>query len=198
MNGSNVGPISLGTIRARRADKMLRFAKLQARERQWIRLSEIAEHYGRERSAAAGYAALQTSILANDFIERGRSRLLYLHPWSPMAKMTSGKMQILGEVYDPETLARHYIGCCWVPIAMAIKWCARHRVSTTGWLAGRKRRAGRTEIDDQRVLAEMQALMAEGMPASQAAQHLAAKAPGHSREATIDRLRHKARRINSR
>jgi hypothetical protein len=177
---------------------MLRFAELQARERRWIRLSEIAEHYGRERGTAAGYSALQASILDDNFVERGCSRLLYLHPWSPMAKMTSGKMQTLVEVYgDPEILARHYIGCCWVPVAMAIKWCARHRVPTTGWLAGRKRRAGRTEIDDRRVLAEMQALMAEGMPASQAAQRLAAKAPGHSREATIDRLRRKVRRIKS-
>ena len=63
-------------VRERRAEKILRFAKCQARERQWIRLSEIAERYGRERSTAAGYAALQTSILGNEFVEHGRSQLL--------------------------------------------------------------------------------------------------------------------------
>jgi hypothetical protein len=196
MVGSKMGPISLGAIRERRAEKMLRFAKRQATERQWIRLSEIADHYGRERSAAAGYAALQASILADQFVERGRSRLLYLHPWSTMAKMTSGKMRTLIEVYsNPEILTRHYVGCCWMPIDMAIKWCAQHRVRTTGWLVGRRRRGGRTKIDDDRPLAEMKALMAGGMPTLQAAQQVAPKAAGHSLEAKIERLRRKARRI---
>jgi len=173
---------------------MLRFAELQARERRWIRLSEIAEHYGRERSTAAAYSALQASILNDDFIERGRSRLLYLHPWSTMAKMTSGKLQTLIDVYrDPEILARHYIGCCWVPVAMAMKWCAQHRIRTTGWLTGRRRRCGRVTIADDHLVSEMRALMADGMPAVQAARVMAPKAAGHSFEAKVDRLRRKVR-----
>src|SRR5215469_12491824 len=102
---SKIGPISpedtarrrRDMIREWRAQRMLRFAERQVTARRWIRLSEIAERYGRERSTAAGYAALQASILAGEFEAGGRSRLLYLHPWSTMAKMTPGKMQTVTE-----------------------------------------------------------------------------------------------------
>jgi hypothetical protein len=53
------------------------------------------------------------------FAEGGRLRLFYLHPMSPMAKMNSGKMRTVIEVYPPETVKRHYVRCCWVPIPRA-------------------------------------------------------------------------------
>jgi hypothetical protein len=180
-------------VREWRAERMLRFAEREAQARQWIRLSEIAERYGHERSTAA-------SILNGEFEDRGRSRLLYLHPWSTMAKMTRGKMETLEKVYrDPELLARNYIGCCWIPIDMALRWCSRHQVNTVGWLTGRTvfpSRRGRRIVDDDHAVREMRQLIAEqGISIRQASERVAAKSRGIGTVAsTADRLRRKHRK----
>ena len=113
-----------------RANRILRFTERQRVERNWIRLSELAERYGRERSTTEAYQKLYDAIMAGDFETAGRSRLLYLHPATALAKMTRNK--IAG--YPKDYAIKHYVEPSWAPKALAVQWCEVNNVSTLGWL----------------------------------------------------------------
>src|SRR5271169_6453716 len=77
-----------------RINREVRFTWRQQRQREWISFREIAE-WCAERSGqfnevelTRAYDMLQHDLLNGDFEEHGRSKVLYLHFRTPMAKMT--------------------------------------------------------------------------------------------------------------
>src|SRR5215471_8692120 len=65
-----------------------RFKERQRRTREWINVAELAEWCSKEHQSivpseqkrAAAFDTLTSDLLAGEFEENGRSRVLYLHP----------------------------------------------------------------------------------------------------------------------
>src|SRR5262245_48599985 len=99
-----------GLFQQWRAARIERFTKIQRCTREWINFAEIAawcaDESGvvpNEEARAAAYQKLQQDLLEGDFEENGRSRVLYLHPYTTKARMTRGWLTRLMEVYDEQT-----------------------------------------------------------------------------------------------
>lgn len=152
-----------------RAARILRFAELQTRQRNWIRFTELAEreqlrvsasdYIGDHFSIYDGYRAFREAILAGRFETQGRSRILYLHPLTTKARMTREFLAHMVECNPNETVGRQYLGCCWLPRALAISWCeSRNIAASAEWLVRPLRppkRRGRRHLDDSTALAIM-------------------------------------------
>jgi hypothetical protein len=84
-----------------RIARIERFTEKQGRDREWINFAEIAEWCSKEDGSivsneekrAAAFDTLASDLLAGEFEENGRSRVLYLHPYSARARMTRGWLQ---------------------------------------------------------------------------------------------------------
>jgi len=195
---------------ATRALRILRFEERQNDKRQWIRLSTLAERVGREISTTEGYALLRAAILNGEFEKAGRSRLLYLHPETSMAKMTREKLKELEHwqgAGGTDIINIQYVGCCWVPFAMAMAWCRRNSVSVAGWMELHRAAPGRPEgsgvIDDAPALHAMHQHISQSksrgdkpvLSVRKAALIVVARPDqglrGNSPEAACDRLRRK-------
>jgi hypothetical protein len=184
-------------------NRILRFSKRQDRERSWINFKDLAERYGRNVSVSEGFKQLQVAILAGEFEQNGRCRVLYLHPVVTKTKMTRAWLTTVTEVYEPATIERQYLGWCWVPREMAIAWCNSRNVSVKAWLDSnakrpirRGRQKGWSPIDDSAALEEMRRLIAKfknNMSHRAAAREVVAgmRMRGNSQDADIDRLRKK-------
>jgi hypothetical protein len=85
----------------------VRFAEDQRRKREWINFAEIADWCSEvdgsvvpnESARASAYEKLQRDLLEGDFEENGRSRVLYLHPWTVKAKVTRQWMENMIETH---------------------------------------------------------------------------------------------------
>jgi hypothetical protein len=79
-----------------RSARMERFAQTQRRERNWINVEEIGELCSEldgsgvpnEAARENAYRNFEHDLLHGDFEENGRSRVLYLHPWTVRTRMT--------------------------------------------------------------------------------------------------------------
>ena len=124
--------------RQRRADRIRRFSENQKRTRHWINFAEIAvwcsELSGSvvpdEGARASAYDKLQRDLLEGDFEENGRSRVLYLHPWTVKARMTRHQMQDVIDSHPPATIRSEYFDHCWLPRKFFQRWLAKHELPT--------------------------------------------------------------------
>src|SRR5262245_22657987 len=92
-----------------RAARMERFAQAQLRKREWINFEEVAVLCSElDGSGAPNKAAFENAcrnlehdlLLSSDFEENGRSRVLYLHPWSVKTRMTREYQDAIQYDYD--------------------------------------------------------------------------------------------------
>lgn len=180
-----------------RTNRILRFSERQARERSWINFKELAELYGRNVSVSEGFKQLQAAILAGEFEQDGRCRVLYFHPAVAKTKMTRGWLADIIEVFakQPATIERQYLGCCWVPRAMALAWSNSRNVNSNAKRPTRRGRPkGFSPIDDSAALKEMRRLRAKFKMSYRAAAReavIVVGVRGNSQDADIDRLRKK-------
>ena len=125
--------------RERREDRIRRFTESQRRRRDWINFAEIAEWCSElsgsivsdEDARASAYEKLHADLTAGDFEERGKTRVLFLHPWTPMAKMTRDRARDFIELAAPETLRSEYWDHCWIPRHLFHRWLVKHNLPTT-------------------------------------------------------------------
>jgi hypothetical protein len=183
-----------------RVGRILRFTDRQKIERKWVRLSDVAERYGRERSTQEGYEKLIEAINAREFEAAGRSRLLYLHPGVCMAKMTRDKLDAVSRGIDRQLLISAYIEPCWIPVAMAERWFKKNKVAVVRSVAAaREARRGRPRgsriYDDQRAVTIVAENIRNGYSSYDAAKaaiaelNLTVPSHGASQKAIINRLR---------
>lgn len=119
-----------------RTNREIWFVWLQERRREWITFREIAEWLseiiGRglpnERARANAYDMLQRDLLAGEFEEAGRSCVLYLHFYTPWAKMTQQRLQVALDTFPIETVRSAYLGRCWIPRRHFDRWLAKHEL----------------------------------------------------------------------
>jgi hypothetical protein len=120
--------------RGHRIDREIRFIQRQRRKREWISFREIAEWLseinGRgvpnETARDNAYNMLQHDLLAGQFEEAGRSMVLYLHPATPMGRMTPERLQSWLDTFPVERVRSAYLGRCWIPRRMFDRWLAFH------------------------------------------------------------------------
>ena len=123
-------------MRERREDRIGRFAERQRRRREWINFGEITEWCSElggsivsdEDARTSAYEKLQADLMAGDFEEAGKSRVLYLHPWTPIAKMTRDRARDFTELAPREMLRSEYWNHCWIPRHLFHRWLAKHNL----------------------------------------------------------------------
>jgi hypothetical protein len=131
-----------------RANRIERFTARQRRVREWINFAEIAEWCSKEdgsivpneQKRAAAFDVLQTDLLAGEFEESGRSRVLFLLSTVTKSKMTRASLKDAIEYdYDGQH-GRSYAAHCWIPRGLAEQWFERHRLPLPPWFARSARR----------------------------------------------------------
>ncbi len=121
-----------------RTARIERFIEIQRCKREWINFWEIAEWCSEESSVVpnedareAAYQKLERDLLEGDFEDNGRSRVLYLHPYTSKARMTRDWLTRLMEVYDQSTINSQYLAPCWIPREFFERWLAKHRMQSS-------------------------------------------------------------------
>jgi hypothetical protein len=120
-----------------RANRIERFTVRQRRERQWINFAEIAEWCSKEdgsivpneQKRAAAFDTLQADLLAGEFDENGRSRVLYLHPSTTKSRMTCVWLtDAIDNNYDGHRGRAQYLPYCWIARHSFELWLVKHRL----------------------------------------------------------------------
>ena len=120
-----------------RAARMERFAQAQLRKREWINFEEVAvlcselDGSGVPNDAAFENACrnLERDLLIGDFEDNGRSRVLYLHPWTVRTRMTREWYQNATQYhYDGDRGRSQFLPWCWFSRAMYERWAAKHNL----------------------------------------------------------------------
>jgi hypothetical protein len=110
----------------------------QRRERKWINFAEIAEWCSKEdgsivpneQKRVAAFDTLQGDLLAGEFDENGRSRVLYLHPSTTKSRMTRAwLMDAIDNNYDGHRGRAQFLPCCWIPRRSFDRWLVKHRLA---------------------------------------------------------------------
>jgi hypothetical protein len=122
-----------------REECIQRFTDTQRHLRDWINFAEIADWCSElagsivsdEDARASAYEKLQADLMMGDFEEKGKTRVLYLHPLTPMAKMTRDRARDFMELSPPETLRSEYWDHCWIPRSLFHRWLAKHNLPTS-------------------------------------------------------------------
>jgi len=122
-----------------REERIQRFTNTQRNLRDWINFAEIADWCSElagsivsdEDARGSAYEKLQADLMLGDFEERGKSRVLYLHPLTRMARMTRDRARDFMELAPPETLKSEYWDHCWIPRHLFHRWLAKHNLSTS-------------------------------------------------------------------
>jgi hypothetical protein len=118
-----------------RTARIERFIEIQRYKREWINFWEISDWCSEESGVVpdevareAAYQKLQHDLLEGDFEENGRSRVLYLYPYTSKARMTRDWLTRLMQVYDQTTINSQYLAPCWIPREFFERWLAKHRM----------------------------------------------------------------------
>ena len=136
---ADVTDVLCGGRQARRwrAERIRRFIEKQQRTRDWINFAEIAEWCSKEdqsivpsiEKSAAAYDTLASDLLAGEFEENGRSRVLYLHFAVTKTRMTRERLrEAIDYNYDGAHGRSEYLAHCWMPWRMFERWLAKHRL----------------------------------------------------------------------
>ena len=119
-----------------RAARIKLFEKRQQEAREWINFADIADWCSKEdqsilpneKKREATFDTLESDLLAGEFEESGRSRLLFLHPTTANARMTPEWFKdVRDHNYDGDH-GRSYLAHCWIPRRLFERWLARHRL----------------------------------------------------------------------
>jgi len=119
-----------------RAARIKRFEKRQQEAREWINFADIADWCSKEdqsilpdeRKREATFDTLASDLLAREFEENGRSRVLFLHPTTAKARMTPEWFKdVRDHNYDGDH-GRSYLAHCWIRRRLFERWLVRHRL----------------------------------------------------------------------
>lgn len=120
-----------------RAARIKRFTERQRHKREWINFAEIADWCSKEdqsivpnkEKSAAAFDTLANDLLAGEFTEHGRSRVLYLHPATARARMTREWLHdAMAGNYDGDHGRSAYLAHSWIPRRLFNRWLAKHRL----------------------------------------------------------------------
>jgi hypothetical protein len=118
-----------------RIARIRRFMKVQRHAREWVNFAEIADSCSKEDQSivpneekrTAAYETLACDLLIGDFEEKGKSRVLFLCPWSVGARMKPDRLQTLIVNFGEDHI-RTILDCCWISQRLYKRWLAKHRL----------------------------------------------------------------------
>jgi hypothetical protein len=110
-----------------RFNREVRFTWRQQRLRESISFQEIAE-WLLDLDGRDTYGIFQRDLLAGEFEEAGRSKVLYLHQASAMARMTRQRLNDAIVTLPPDIIRSEYLARCWLPRRMFDRWLAKHEL----------------------------------------------------------------------
>jgi hypothetical protein len=124
-----------------RQNRIQRFTDNQRRYAEWINFAEIADWCSKEdgsilpdlQKRQRAFETLANDLLAGDFAENGRSRVLFLHPAAvPKSRLTAADLRNARNA-DADLNNGHlgYLPFCWIQRAMFDRWLAKHRLPAT-------------------------------------------------------------------
>jgi hypothetical protein len=124
------------SLRQRRDIRIRAFTETNRYTRDWINFAEIAEWCSEEdgirpneAKRAAAYDSLERDLLAGEFVEGGRSRVLYLHRRSAKVRMTPEWLKdAIDHNLDGENGRLGFLPLCWISHPMLEWWIAKHRL----------------------------------------------------------------------
>jgi hypothetical protein len=128
---------NFGSLPRQSRDNRIRaFTETNRYTRDWINFAEIAEWCSEEdgilpseAKRAAAYDSLARDLLAGEFVEGGRSRVLYLHARSVKARMTPEWLRdAIDHNLDGASGRSGFLPWCWISRPMFERWIARHRL----------------------------------------------------------------------
>jgi hypothetical protein len=124
------------SLRQKRDNQIHVFTETNRNTRDWINFAEIAEWCSEEdgilpneAKRAAAYDSLARDLLAGEFVEDGRSRVLYLHPRSAKIRMTARWLKdAIDHNLDGANGRLGFLPRCWISLRMFERWIAKHRL----------------------------------------------------------------------
>jgi hypothetical protein len=134
-----------------RANRIERFIARQRRVCEWINFTDIAEWCSKEEGSivpnehkrAAAFDALERDLLAGEFEENGRSRVLFLSSATTKTKITRTSLKEAMEYnYDGKHGRSAYTPHCWIPRYLAERWFEKHRLTLPPWFTPSVLRVG--------------------------------------------------------
>ena len=81
-----------------------------------------------QTARTSAYDKLLDDLLRGDFEINGRSRVLYLHPETVMAKMRLDRAKNLIEAFPQEAVRSAYLDHCWISRAQFQRWLSKHNL----------------------------------------------------------------------
>jgi hypothetical protein len=123
--------------RSWRTARIDRFRGRQRYDREWINFAEIADWCSREtgsitpdeRKRAMTFELLEKDLLAGEFDEDGRSRVLYMHPFTTRARMTREWLaEVIQHNYDGSGRRSEFLRWCWLSRKAFDRWVAKYRL----------------------------------------------------------------------
>jgi hypothetical protein len=149
------------TWRARewRDKRYKKFAELQKTKQEWICLADLLDLAGN-----IAYRELLQWLRQGAFRKPGKSRVLYLHPWTYRVRMDLQFITHIVEVYrgTPFIIRDQYLCRCWIPRPMAEDWCRKRGFALDTKRSSRGRKKGGISYDDRRYIAETMRLILAG------------------------------------
>jgi hypothetical protein len=130
---------SVRELEKRRQVQIDRFADCQRRKRNWISFDDVANWCSREGESikqdeakrVLALDALAKDFLAGEFDSKGRSQVLFLHPYTSKRRLTRGELQEIIEYdYDSDHGRSEYLPHCWLPRPMLAAWSRRYRLDS--------------------------------------------------------------------
>ena len=138
---------SLGRARRRwleavRTERIRRFKEQQRQHRTWVCFEDIGDWCGRRDNdivtdpvrIAATYDQLAQSLLAGEFDNLGRTRVLFLSKDSSKARLSREDLITSRRLYPTEVVHSSYLTHCWIPIDAARNWLMSKRQQLPPWM----------------------------------------------------------------
>ena len=144
--GASADPAPRNVARISRTARTNRFRERQRHSLEWINFDAIADWCARangdikpdEERRSLAYTELQKALLEGDFEKEGRTRVIFLNPKSPMAKMTRERLTSIAGFHDAHVLRSQYLAHCWIPRAHSRIWFEVRRLPIPPWLGPNK------------------------------------------------------------
>lgn len=166
--------------------RIFRFSERQQQLGPWVSISDLIKRAERQKNTADAWCNMRKAIKERMFESNGKSHIRLLHPQYPDADAGNPDLPLFPVVDRPRgrTLSRFMVEnfdeingsaqstnayvllWCWVPAAMAYKWCTKYHVNRNGLrkanMGGRPKGTSPHEDSNRKAIAEIERLIAKG------------------------------------
>jgi hypothetical protein len=176
-------------VREWRTKRYEKFAKEQETKQQWVCLARVLDLGGN-----VAYRTLLRSFFGRAFQKLGRTRVLYLHPWTSRKLMDVPFLTHVVDAYSstPHVIREQYLCHCWVPYKMADDWCQKNGFELKK-KSPRGRKKGKLTNNDVEYISKTMRFVAAGLKEREAVRAAVRGCPEGDKGKALNRVRKKYR-----